>query len=50
MKGRSGSTQEHASKEEVAPVGVIVIRTGNTEQSFHPAGQEIAPRQNRDKQ
>jgi hypothetical protein len=36
MKGRGGSTQEHASKEEVAPAGVTVIRTGITEQGFHP--------------
>jgi hypothetical protein len=36
MKGRSGSTQEHASKEEVAPTGVIVIRTSIAEQGFHP--------------
>jgi hypothetical protein len=31
MKGRSGSTQEHASKEEVAPAGVTVIHTSNAE-------------------
>jgi hypothetical protein len=36
MEGRSGSTQEHASKEEVAPAGVTVIRIGNAEQGFHP--------------
>jgi hypothetical protein len=35
MEGRSGSTQEHASKEEVAPAGVTVIRIGNAEQGFH---------------
>jgi hypothetical protein len=36
MKGRSSSTQEHASKEEVAPAGVTVIRTDIVEQGFHP--------------
>jgi hypothetical protein len=35
-KGRSGSTQDHASKEEVAPAGVTVIRNGRAEQGFHP--------------
>jgi hypothetical protein len=36
MEGRSGSTQEHASKKEVAPADVTVIRIGNAEQGFHP--------------
>jgi hypothetical protein len=35
-KGRSGSTQDHASKEKVAPIGVTVIRNGRAEQGFHP--------------
>jgi hypothetical protein len=29
MSGRGDSTQEHASKEEVAPVGVTVVRNGD---------------------
>jgi hypothetical protein len=31
MEERSGSTQEHASKKEVSPTGVTVIRIGNAE-------------------
>jgi hypothetical protein len=31
-----GLTQEHASKEEVAPTGVTVVRIGNAEKGFHP--------------
>jgi hypothetical protein len=34
--GRGDSTQEHASKEEVAPAGVIMVRNGSAEQGFHP--------------
>jgi hypothetical protein len=30
-KGRGGSTQEHASKEGVAPEGVTVVRIGTAE-------------------
>jgi hypothetical protein len=34
--GRNGPTQEHASKEEVAPADVTEICNGNAEQGFHP--------------
>jgi hypothetical protein len=42
MKGRNGPTQEHASKEEVAPVDVTVFHNGNAVQGFHP-GREPHP-------
>jgi hypothetical protein len=34
--GGAAPTQEHASKEGVAPIGVTVVRISDAEQGFHP--------------